>query len=44
MNKENIEILPYIFGEFISQNFLNFKKDVERSKFTFNKFKTLYFF
>jgi cell division protein FtsQ len=43
-DKENIEILPYIFGEFISQNFLNFKKDVERSKFTFNKFKTLYFF
>ena len=43
-NKENSEILPYIFGEFDSQNFLNLKKDIARSKFTFTKFKTLYFF
>ncbi|MDC3355620.1 FtsQ-type POTRA domain-containing protein [Candidatus Pelagibacter sp.] len=43
-DKENSEILPYIFGEFNSQNFLKFKKDIARSKFTFTKFKTLYFF
>ena len=38
------EILPYIFGEFNSNNFLKFKKNIVQSKFTFNKFKTLYFF
>ena len=43
-NKENTEILPYIFGEFNSQNFLNFKKEIIDSKFTFISFKTLYFF
>jgi len=43
-SKENNEILPYIFGEFNSQKFLKFKKNILQSKFTFNKFKTLYFF
>ena len=43
-DKENTEILPYIFGEFNSQNFLKFKKNIIQSKFTFAKFKTLYFF
>ena len=43
-NKENNEILPYIFGEFNSQDFLNFKKNIALSNFTFTKFKTLYFF
>ena len=43
-NKKNNELLPYIFGEFNSQNFLNFQKDIARSKFTFTKIKTLYFF
>ena len=43
-DKENRDILPYIFGEFNTQNFLNFKKNIEQSKFTFTKFKTLYFF
>ena len=43
-DKENSEILPYIFGEFNSNNFLNFKKIIIRSKFTFNRFKILYFF
>jgi cell division protein FtsQ len=43
-NKENIEILPYIFGEFNSKNFLIFKKEIEKSKFIFSKFKILYFF
>ena len=36
--------LPYIFGEFNSQEFLNFKKNIAKSKFNFTKFKTLYFF
>ncbi len=43
-DKENNEMLPYIFGEFNSNDFLNFKKNIEQSKFTFTKFKTLYFF
>ena len=43
-DKENSEILPYIFGEFNSQNFLKFKKNVSKSKFNFTKFKILYFF
>jgi len=43
-DKDNNEILPYIFGEFNSKEFLNFKKDISQSKFTFAKFKTLYFF
>ena len=43
-DKENNEVLPYIFGEFNSQDFLNFKKNILQSKFTFTEFKTLYFF
>jgi len=43
-DKNNNEILPYIFGEFNSKGFLNFKKNISQSKFTFSKFKTLYFF
>ena len=43
-DKENNEILPYIFGEFNSQEFSNFKKKIAQSRFTFTKFKTLYFF
>ena len=43
-DKENNDILPYIFGEFNSQDFLNFKKNIVQSKFTFTEFKTLYFF
>ena len=43
-DKENIEILPYIFGQFNSHDFLKFKKNTDQSKFTFTKFKTLYFF
>ncbi len=41
---KNSEILPYIFGEFNSKDFLNLKKEITHSKFTFTKFKTLYFF
>ena len=43
-DKENREILPYIFGKFNSEKFLNFKKNIEQSKFTVATFKTLYFF
>jgi cell division protein FtsQ len=43
-DNENKELLPYIFGEFNSQNFLNFKENTDQSKFTFAKFKMLYFF
>ena len=43
-DKKNKEILPYIFGEFNSKDFLTFKKNIVQSKFTFTKFKTLYFF
>ena len=43
-NKKNNEILPYIFREFNSKDFLFFKKNVEKSKFNFSEFKTLYFF
>ena len=43
-DKENSEILPYIFGEFNPEDFLTLKKDIVRSNFTFTKFKTLYFF
>ena len=43
-DRENNEILPYIFGQFNSKDFLSFKKTITQSKFTFTKFKTLYFF
>ena len=41
---ENIDVLPYIFGEFNSKDFLKLKKKITQSKFIFTKFKTLYFF
>ena len=43
-NRINSEILPYIFGDFKSQNFLDFKKNITKSKFIFTQFKMLYFF
>jgi cell division protein FtsQ len=43
-DRRNNEILTYIFGEFNSKDFLSFKKNIEQSKFTFTKFKMLYFF
>ena len=43
-DKKNTEILPYIFGEFNSTDFIIFRKNIEQSKFTFTEFKTLYFF
>ena len=43
-DKKNKEILPYIFGEFKSKDFLKFKKDITESRFTLTKLKTIYFF
>jgi cell division protein FtsQ len=40
----NEKILPYISGEFDSEEFLKFKKNVEISKFNFTEFKTVIFF
>ena len=41
---KNSENLPFLFGDFKSKSFLSLKKDIEQSKFTFDRFKTLYFF
>ena len=43
-DKENVKVLPYIFGEFSSKDFLIFKKKIVISKFNFDNFKMLYFF
>jgi cell division protein FtsQ len=43
-DKNNTELLPYIFGEFNSRDFLLLKEDIEKSIFTFSNLKTLYFF
>ena len=43
-DRDNNEILPYIFGEYNSRDFLIFKNNINKSKFTFTEFKTLYFF
>jgi len=43
-DEDYIEILPYIFGEFNSTNFIILKKNIDQSRFTFKELKTLYFF
>ncbi|MDB9742180.1 cell division protein FtsQ/DivIB [Candidatus Pelagibacter sp.] len=43
-DKNNNEVLPYIFGEFNSLDFLSFKQSIEKSIFSFSNLKTLYFF
>ena len=43
-NNNNNELLPYIFGEFNSLDFLSFKQNIEKSIFSFSSIKTLYFF
>ena len=43
-DKSNNELLPYIFGEFNSLDFLSFKQNIEKSIFSFSNLKTLYFF
>jgi cell division protein FtsQ len=43
-DKSNNELLPYIFGEFNSHDFLSFKKNIEKSEFSFSNLKELSFF
>jgi len=43
-DKSNNELLPYIFGEFNSHDFLSFKKNIEKSVFSFSNLKELSFF
>ena len=43
-DKNNNELLPYIFGKFNSHDFLFFKENIEKSIFSFSSLKTLYFF
>ncbi|XOJ72887.1 cell division protein FtsQ/DivIB [Candidatus Pelagibacter sp. Uisw_114] len=43
-DKSNNELLPYIFGEFNSHDFLSFKKNIEKSMFSFLNLKELSFF
>ena len=38
------ETLPYIFGKFNSEEFLSFKKTIDRSNFNFNDFKSISFY
>ena len=42
--EDNVEKLPYIFGEFNSKDFLIIKKSINQSKFKFSELKTLFFF
>ena len=43
-NKKNNEILPYIFGEFSSKDFLNFKNDLLLVNLFFQNLKSYIFF
>ena len=43
-SEETNDKLPYIFGKFNSKKFLNFKKNIERSKFNFTDFKSISFY
>jgi cell division protein FtsQ len=43
-NNNKVKNLPQIFGKFNSIKFLEFKQNVEKSKFDFAEFKTIYFF
>ena len=42
--KQNSNTLPNLYGVFNSQEFLKFKINIEKSKFNFTEFKTIYFF
>ena len=43
-DKKNNDVLPYIFGEFSSDDFLLLQTNIKQSQFSFSDFKTLYFF
>ena len=42
--KQNSNALPNLYGVFNSKEFLEFKINIEKSKFNFTEFKTIYFF
>ena len=42
--KQNSNTLPNLYGVFNSKEFLEFKINIEKSKFNFTEFKTIYFF
>jgi cell division protein FtsQ len=44
LDEQSDKIFPYIFGQFDSKKFLEFKKNVKQSKFSFSDFKAVYFF
>jgi len=43
-DKSNNQLLPYIFGEFNSHDFLSFKHNIEKSIFSFSNLKELSFY
>lgn len=43
-NENYNKSLPFLFGEFNSEKFLNFKKIIENSKFKFSDFKSIFFY
>ena len=44
LDERSDKIFPYIFGQFDAKKFLEFKKNVKQSKFSFSDFKAVYFF
>ena len=42
-NEASNEILPNIFGEFNSKEFMKFKKEIERAELNFKNFKSLFY-
>ena len=44
IKKKNNKMLPYIFGEFNSKEFLKFKKNIDKSKFNFTDFLSISFY
>tara|TARA_B100000780_G_scaffold247041_2_gene191827 strand:+ start:1143 stop:1820 length:678 start_codon:yes stop_codon:yes gene_type:complete len=44
LNEKNNKMLPYIFGEFNSKEFLKFKKNIDKSKFNFTDFLSISFY
>ena len=44
ITKNYDQTLPYFFGEFNSDQFMIFKKNIEESQFNFNDLKIIYFF
>ena len=43
-NEKTDKILPYIFGEFNSKEFLELQKNIDQSKFSFKELKSIFFY